>query len=51
MKLGDAVYLLAGTRTPYLVRRLGADKQTRNRFRFLVEAYVHVLCMGKQSQE
>lgn len=38
VKPGDAVFLLAGARTPYIVRRLDGDEQVRDRFRFLGEA-------------
>lgn len=47
VKPGDAVCLLAGTRTPYLVRKLEGSEQPRNKFRFLGEAYVHGIMYGR----
>lgn len=47
LKPGDAVYLLAGTRTPYLLRRQDGGQQPKNKFRFLGEAYVHGIMYGE----
>lgn len=41
VKPGDTVCLVAGTRTPYILRKKDQNQQAINRFKFLGEAYVH----------
>ncbi|KAH8756600.1 hypothetical protein F5883DRAFT_568853 [Diaporthe sp. PMI_573] len=44
---GDGVWLVAGSRTPYLLRKKGQDEQGRERLGFLGEAYVHGVMYGE----
>ncbi|KAJ4406457.1 hypothetical protein N0V82_010127 [Gnomoniopsis sp. IMI 355080] len=47
VKPGDTIHLLAGARTPYILRRRdGVDKMIDS-FRFLGEAYVHGIMYGE----
>lgn len=50
VKPGDAVWLLAGSRTPYLLRKHvgeGENESAKGEFRFLGEAYVHGVMYGE----
>lgn len=44
---GDGVWLVAGSRTPYLLRKKGQDEEGRERLGFLGEAYVHGVMHGE----
>lgn len=44
---GDGVWLVAGSRTPYLLRKKGQDEEGRERLGFLGEAYVHGVMYGE----
>jgi hypothetical protein len=44
---GDGVWLVAGSRTPYLLRKKEQDEEGRDRLGFLGEAYVHGVMYGE----
>lgn len=46
---GDGVWLVAGSRTPYLLRKKGQDEEGRERLGFLGEAYVHGVMYGEEA--
>lgn len=47
VKPGDSVWLIAGSRTPYLLRQQERTQQTKNKFRFLGEMYMHGVMYGE----
>lgn len=49
VRAGDEVWLVAGSRTPYLLREKGQDneEEAKDRYGFLGEAYVHGVMYGE----